>query len=77
MTQLIEKAMTEVAKQPAMIQDVIATLILDELRDEAHWQAAFEQTSDSDWEAMVQQVQAEIDEGHTQPLADLIDDAKP
>lgn len=77
MTQLFDQAMAEVAKQPANVQDAVAALILDELRDDAHWQTAFDRTSDADWEAMVQQVQAEIDGGRTEPLAHLIGDAKP
>ena len=71
MTQLFEQAMAEVAKQPAIVQDAIATLILDELRDNVQWQTAFDRTSDADWEAMVQQVQAEIAAEQTEPLAHL------
>ncbi|EIC22299.1 hypothetical protein [Thiorhodovibrio frisius] len=75
MTQLFEQAMAEVAKRPAMVQDAIATLVLDELRDNAHWQEVFDHTSDAQWDAMVQQVLAEIDNGRTEPLASIIDDS--
>lgn len=76
MTQLFDQAVAEVVKQPANVQDAVATLILDELRDNAQWQTSFDRTSDADWEAVVQQVRAEIDEGRTEPLAHLIGDAK-
>ncbi|NEX17733.1 MAG: hypothetical protein C1943_14205 [Halochromatium sp.] len=72
MTQLLEQAMAEVSKMPATVQDTIATLVLDELRDEARWETAFEQTNDAQWDAMIQQVQTEIDTAKTEPLDQLI-----
>ncbi|MBK1703389.1 hypothetical protein [Halochromatium glycolicum] len=62
------QAMAEVSKMPATVQDTIATLVLDELRDEARWETAFEQTNDAQWDAMIQQVQTEIDTAKTEPL---------
>ncbi len=41
MTQLLEQALTEVKKLPEPEQDAIATLILEELADERHWQESF------------------------------------
>jgi hypothetical protein len=76
MTQFFDQAVAEVVKQPAIVQDAIATLILDELRDNAQWQTAFDRTRDADWETMVQQVQAEIVAEQTEPLAHLSGDAK-
>ena len=41
MTQLLEKALTEVYKLPPEKQDTIAALILEELEDERLWAGAF------------------------------------
>ena len=41
MTQLLERALTEVKLLPKPEQDVIASLILDELSDEKRWQESF------------------------------------
>ena len=41
MTQLLESALTEVKRLPEPEQDVIASLILDELSDEKRWQESF------------------------------------
>ncbi len=46
MTVLLEQALTEVKKLPASEQDIIAGIILDELADEAKWDAAFAQSQD-------------------------------
>ncbi len=46
MTQLLEKAIAEVTKLPAVDQDAIATLILDELTDEQQWDLAFARSQD-------------------------------
>ena len=41
MTQLLEKALAEIAKLAPEAQDAIAALILEELEDEQRWDAAF------------------------------------
>ena len=41
MTQLLQKAMTEVQGLPPAEQDAIAALILDEIADERLWDEAF------------------------------------
>ncbi len=46
MTELLEQALTAVNKLPASEQDAIATLILDELADERHWQESFARSQD-------------------------------
>ena len=46
MTQLLEKALTEVYKLPPEKQDAIATLILEELEDERLWDKAFAESQD-------------------------------
>jgi hypothetical protein len=46
MTQLLEKAITEIYKLPATDQDAIATMILDELADEQRWDMTFARSQD-------------------------------
>ena len=46
MTTALEEALAEVAKLPPEEQDVLATLLLDEIRSEQRWSATFAQTQD-------------------------------
>ncbi len=46
MTQLLERAFSEAEKLSESDQDVIASLILEELADERRWDAAFAQPQD-------------------------------
>jgi hypothetical protein len=46
MTALLEQALAEVHRLPPDQQDAIATLILEELADEAAWNRAFAQSAD-------------------------------
>ena len=46
MTSLLEKALREAARLPAAEQDRIARVILDEIEDEARWQATFARSQD-------------------------------
>jgi cytochrome c-type biogenesis protein CcmH/NrfF len=41
MTQLLQRALSEVQKLPDPQQDAIAAMILDELADEQHWEEQF------------------------------------
>lgn len=47
MTALLEQALAEVHKLPPEQQDAIATLILEELHDEAQWDEAFAKSQDA------------------------------
>jgi hypothetical protein len=62
MTVLLEQALAEVKKLPGPDQDVIARLILDELADEARWDAAFSQ-SQGQLAALAERVRADIQAG--------------
>ena len=46
MTQLLEQAITKVQGLPTEEQDAIASLILDELANEAAWDQAFARSQD-------------------------------
>jgi len=41
MTQLLEKAISEMSRLPSEQQDTIAAIVLEELADERRWQALF------------------------------------
>ena len=47
MTNLLEKAMAEVKNLSDFEQDAIAVLILEEIKDEALWDKAFEGSQDT------------------------------
>jgi hypothetical protein len=67
MTVLLEQALAEVHKLPPDQQDAIATLILEELRDEARWNDAFEQSQDA-LARLAQKVRNEKRSGDVKPL---------
>lgn len=46
MTQLLEKAFSEVSKLPPQEQDIIAQQVLEELASEAQWQQQLEGSQD-------------------------------
>ena len=46
MTQLLEKAMNEAAKLPPSDQDVLATILLEEIASEQRWSASFAKSQD-------------------------------
>lgn len=73
MTQLFEKAISEVAKMPEEIQDAIASIILEELRDERKWTEAFSKTSNSQWDRMAERVREEILAGNAESLDDILE----
>ena len=44
MTKLLEEALSRARELPAEQQDALATLILEEIEDEARWDATFAQS---------------------------------
>lgn len=46
MTQLLEKALSEIAKLPAAEQDAVAAILLQEMASERRWSEAFESSQD-------------------------------
>ena len=63
MTELLEQALSAVYKLPAIEQDAIAALILDELADEHEWSAQFERSQDK-LARLAAKVRADIQAGH-------------
>jgi len=72
MTQLLDRAVSQVKTMSPEIQDNIAALILAELEDQQQWQNAFSRTTDEQWDRMVELVRADIDSGNTEPLDELL-----
>ena len=65
MTSLLEKALREAARLPAAEQDRIARVILDEIEDDARWQASFARSQDR-LAALVGAAREEIARGDVQ-----------
>lgn len=67
MATLLDTAFAEARKLPAADQEALASLILEELRDRAAWDAAFE-ASQNDLAALADEALAEFGRGATRPL---------
>ena len=67
MTQLLEKALNEIAKLPASDQDAVAAILLEELASERRWSEAFAKSQDS-LARLAEQALAEYAAGRTKPL---------
>jgi len=66
MNKLLEKAFAEAATRPEDEQALIASIVLDELRDEALWQQKFARDG-AKLDAIAERVQGQIARGETQP----------
>jgi len=62
MTRLLQKAIAQMEKLPETEQDAIASLVLEELADEARWQEAFARSQDQ-LAALATKVRDDIREG--------------
>ena len=67
MTQLLEKALKEVAKLPASDQDAVAAILLEELASEQRWSESLAKSEDS-LAKLAEQALAEYAAGRTKPL---------
>jgi hypothetical protein len=67
MTELLKRALTELAKLPEQNQDAIAALILEELEDERRWDESFARSADQ-LAALAREAREERRRGETQPL---------
>jgi hypothetical protein len=71
MTELLQRAIAEIQKLPADVQDAIAARILADMEDERAWDAQFAAPTDRQWTRMVEQVQQEIETSGTVNLDDV------
>ena len=67
MTQLLDKALSEVAKLPASEQDAVAALVLEELASEKRWSMSFAKSQDL-LAKLAEEALAEYASGKTKPL---------
>jgi len=67
MTQLLEKAISEVAKLPAAEQDAVAAILLDELASEQRWTESFAKSQDV-LARLAEEALAEHAAGRSKPL---------
>jgi hypothetical protein len=67
MTQLLEKALGEVAKLPVQEQDALAAILLDELASESRWSESFA-TSQEALAKLAEEALAEHVSGRTRPM---------
>jgi len=67
MTQLLQRAFTEVSKLPEAEQDAFASLLLAELESERRWAQAFG-SSHEKLGALADEALAEFESGETLPL---------
>ena len=67
MTQLLEKALSEVAKLSGSEQDALAAILLEELASERRWSESFAMSQDA-LAKLSEEALAEYLAGRTQPL---------
>jgi hypothetical protein len=67
MTELLEQVITKLKTLPATEQDAIASLILEELEDELHWDKSFSRSPDT-LAQLAALAMAEYHAGKTQEL---------
>jgi hypothetical protein len=67
MTQLLEKALKEIAKLPASDQDAVAAILLEELASERRWSESFAKSQNS-LAKLAEQALAEYAAARTKPL---------
>jgi hypothetical protein len=71
MTELLERAITQLKTLPTDEQDAIAARLLAEMEDERTWKTKFESTTDEQWDRIAEMVRQEIALGDIAPLADV------
>lgn len=67
MTDLLEKALSEVKKLPPEEQDALAAILMQELAAEQRWNESFAKSQDA-LEKLAQEALAEYHAGLTKPL---------
>lgn len=67
MTQLMEKALSEVAKLPESEQEALAAILLEEIASEQRWSDSFAKSEDL-LEKLAAEALAEHAAGRTEPL---------
>lgn len=76
MTELLQRAISEIEKLPEVAQDAIAQGLLDDLKDEEAWAAQFEKTTDEQWDKLADMARKDIASGNTLSLDTLFPSKK-
>lgn len=71
MTELLQQVIAALKKLPADQQDVIASRLLAELKDEQQWVEQFKSTTDDQWDRLADLVRQDIATGETMPLDEV------
>ena len=71
MTNSLEHVLSEVAKLPPGEQDILANLLMDEIKSEQKWMHLVEK-SENFLESLANEALAEFAAGKTKPLQDLL-----
>jgi len=72
MTQLLQRAISELSKLPEDTQDALATRILDDLEDDQAWDEQFAATTDEQWARLSEMAQRDIAAGDSMPLEEFL-----
>ena len=67
MTKLLERAIEQVSKLPAVDQDAVAAIVLEDLASEQRWSESFARSQDA-LANLAEQALAEYTAGRTKPL---------
>jgi hypothetical protein len=67
MTELFEKAIKEVSKLPTMEQDIVASIVLNEIKSELKWTASFEKSQDF-LSSLADEALSDYKKGKTKPF---------
>ncbi len=70
-SELLQRAISELAKLPEKEQNAIAERLLAELEDERVWSAQFEATTDDQWDRLAESVRYEISTNDTTPIEEV------
>jgi hypothetical protein len=72
MTQLLQRAISELSKLPDDTQDALAMRILADLEDDQAWDAQFAATTEEQWTRLAEMAQREIAAGDSMPLEEFL-----
>ena len=72
MTQLLQRAISELSKLPDDTQDALATRILADLEDDQAWDVQFAATTEEQWARLAEMAQREIAAGDSMPLEEFL-----
>jgi hypothetical protein len=67
MTQLLERAMIAASKLPTEEQDIVASIVLEEINSELKWDRSFEKSQDL-LSSLANEALSDFEKGRTGPL---------